>query len=209
MGGFRAHPHQAAKLEGQGHNFSKLMHKWIADDKCQKGTWELFAQPWQDMMQVCLQRGGSSEWQERQPTNFQSHCSDEKSHWGPPCVHTYTLNKRLIFASRAGEYAQSICSYKNLLKTTCNNRQRLWYFWTIHVQISGNCLKRFWAEGFKRTMSAGLETTLMWRHIRRINFHLTLCTSHCFSSPLRWEPSKDLKDILLTYSRHPSWQLSL
>ena len=125
------------------------------------------------------------------------------------CVHTYTLNKRLIFASRAGEYAQSICSYKNLLKTTSNNRQRLWYFWTIHVQISGNCLKRFWAEGFKRTMSAGLETTLMWRHIRRINFHLTLCTSHCFSSPLRWEPPKDLKDILLTYSRHPSWQLSL
>ena len=37
MGGFHGQPHQAAaKLEGQGHNFSKQMHRSDVDEKWQK-----------------------------------------------------------------------------------------------------------------------------------------------------------------------------
>ena len=52
MGSFHGQPHQAAaKLEGQGHNFSKQMHRSDADENGKRG--ELFPQPWQGVMQGC------------------------------------------------------------------------------------------------------------------------------------------------------------
>ena len=153
---------------------------------------ELFPQPWQGVMQGCWQRGGSSDNSKQWVTSC---------HW-QLCFSLLRLKSHPLGGqvwSGRSPISPPPPNPQQKVRSVCNFcKSQFWQMCKVLCRsifsvalILFNCAYPNGFEGFKVAMSTGLETSLRWklqRHIRRINFHLPLSTSHCSSPPLhQWQ----------------------